>query len=180
VSEQAPPGRVLVTAASRHGATAELAGVVAEGIRSALPGAEVTVRPCAEVADVDGVDAVVLGSGVYFGHWLEEARELLLRCAVPLWEKPVWIFSSGPLGEPPHPPEALLDIDEVLRLTRAREHRLFPGRLDLDLLDLAERALVIAFRAPQGDFRDLPGARAWGAAIGRALAGGHGGGAAGG
>jgi menaquinone-dependent protoporphyrinogen oxidase len=162
--------RVLVGVATRHGATVGVAESVAEGIRGALPGAEVDVRRAADVADLDGYDAVVLGSGVYFGHWLEEARELLLRCAIGLWDLPVWIFSSGPVGDPPRPPEALLDVDEVQRLTRALGHRLFPGRLDVERLDFGERAVVTAFAAPLGDFRDPAAARSWGAEIAAELA----------
>jgi len=169
--DEPSPVRVLVVVASRHGGTAEIAVAVADGLRSALPAADVTVRPAAEVDDVVDVDAVIVGSAVYFGHWLEEAREFLLRCAVPLWELPVWMFSSGPLGIPPRPPEVFLDVDEIRRLSRAREHRLFPGRLDPDLLDLPERAMVMALRAPAGDFRDLAAARAWGASIGTQLRG---------
>lgn len=168
----APPNplRVLVAVASRHGGTAGVAESVAEGLRAGLPGAVVDVRRAAEVADLEGYDAVVLGSAVYFGHWLEEARELLLRCAIALWELPVWIFSSGPVGDPPRPPEVLLDVDEVQRLTRARGHRLFPGRLDPELLDFPERAVVTAFAAPLGDFRAPAAARDWGAGIAGALA----------
>lgn len=166
--------RVLVAAASRHGATAELAEAVADGIRGGLgAGGEVAVRPVEAVPDVDGYDAVVLGSALYFGHWLEEARQLVLRCAIPLWDLQVWIFSSGPLGVPPRPQEQFLDVDEILRLTRPVEHRLFPGRLDPALLDFPERALIAALRAPVGDFRDLGAAREWGAAIARALVDGR-------
>ena len=162
--------RVLVAAASRHGATAELAAVIAEGVRRGLGGdGEVVVRSPAEVADVSGFDAVVLGSGVYFGHWLQEARDLLLRCAVALWERPVWLFSSGPVGIPERPPEVLLDVDEELRLARAVEHRVFPGRLERDRLALAERAMVATLRAPEGDFRPWAAAAEWGASIGTVL-----------
>jgi acetate kinase len=165
-----PPVRVLVAAASRHGATAELAVAIADGVRRASGGsAEVVVRRPGEVTDVADYDAVVLGSAVYFGHWLEEAHDLLLRCAVGLWERPVWLFSSGPVGIPERPPEALLDVDEELRLARAREHRIFPGRLERDRLDLAERAMVAALRAPEGDFRSWAAAKAWGESIGTAL-----------
>jgi len=163
--------RVLVAVASRHGATVGIAESIAEGIRAGLPGSAVDVRRAADVADISGYDAVVLGSAVYFGHWLEEARELLLRCAIPLWNLPVWIFSSGPVGHPARPPEGLLDIDEVQRLTRAVEHRLFPGRLDPSLLDFGERAVVVAVAAAHGDFRDPAAARAWGAGIAAAVAG---------
>jgi menaquinone-dependent protoporphyrinogen oxidase len=169
--DRADGPRVLVAVASRHGATLELGQWVADGMRSAAQGCDVVVRRAAEVDDVAGFDAVVLGSAVYFGHWLEEARELLLRCAIALWELPVWIFSSGPLGEHPRPPEVFLDIDEVQRLTRARAHRLFPGRLEEDLLDLGERAIVAAFFVPKGDFRDPAAARAWGVEIATAVTG---------
>ena len=166
----ARPVRVLVAAASRHGATAELAAAIADGVRRRLGGAgEVLVRSPGEVDDVSDYDAVVLGSAVYFGHWLEEAHDLLLRCAVALWERPVWLFSSGPVGIPGRPPEALLDVDEELRLARAREHRVFPGRLERDRLDLAERSMVAALRAPEGDFRTWAAATEWGESIGSAL-----------
>lgn len=166
-----PPVRVLVAAASRHGATAELAAAMADGVRRGLGGAaEVVVHRPRDVEDVTEYDAVVLGSAVYFGHWLPEAHDLLLRCAITLWERPVWLFSSGPVGVPERPSEALLDVDEELRLARAREHRIFPGRLERSRLDLAERAMVTALRAPEGDFRDWTGVADWGAAIGNALA----------
>jgi menaquinone-dependent protoporphyrinogen oxidase len=57
----------------------------------------------------------------------------------------------------------------MLTLTRCQEHRVFPGRLDRSLLRLPERAVVTALRAPEGDFRDLAAATAWGAAIGASL-----------
>jgi menaquinone-dependent protoporphyrinogen oxidase len=152
---------------------------VADGVRQGLAGAgEVVLRRCAEVTTVDDVDAVVLGSGVYFGHWLEGARELLLRCAIGLWERPVWIFSSGPLGSPAHPDrllhveDVLLQVDEVQRLTAAREHRVFGGRLDPALLDLPERAVVTALGGHTGDHRDLDAARVWGRGIAAAVLGG--------
>jgi menaquinone-dependent protoporphyrinogen oxidase len=122
------------------------------------------------VADVSGYAAVVLGSAVYFGHWLQEARDLLLRCAVALWDRPVWLFSSGPVGVPERPPDALLDVDEEVRLARAREHRVFPGRLERHRLALPERAMVAALRAPEGDFRPWAAAEEWGESIGAALA----------
>jgi menaquinone-dependent protoporphyrinogen oxidase len=160
---------VLVAVASRHGGTRGVAEAVADGIRQA-GGAEVDVRAAGDVDSVRDCDAVVIGSAVYHGHWLAEAREFVLRCAIDLWDRPVWAFSSGPVGTPPRPPEELLDVGEMLTLTRCREHRVFPGRLDRSLLGLPERAVITALRAPEGDFRDLPAATAWGAAIGASLA----------
>jgi menaquinone-dependent protoporphyrinogen oxidase len=165
--------RVLVTAASRHGGTAELAEAIAEGLRAGLAGrGDVQVHPCAEVSSVEAFDAVVIGSGVYFGHWMQAARELLLRCAIELWERPVWIFSSGPIapaGPAGFPAEGLVYVNEVFRLTDAREHRVFGGRLDPALLDLPERAVAIGLGARIGDHRDLDAAREWGRGIAAAL-----------
>ena len=42
----------------------------------------------------------------------------------------------------------------VIDATRAVEHRVFAGRLDRKLLSFPEKALVVAVRAPEGDFRD--------------------------
>ena len=67
--------KVLVTAASKHGATAEIAGV----IRAVLEKEDLDVDLIApdEVEQVVGYDAVVLGSGVYAGHWLKPAKEFV-------------------------------------------------------------------------------------------------------
>ncbi|WP_139177024.1 flavodoxin domain-containing protein [Geodermatophilus siccatus] len=163
------PIRVLVAVASRHGGTRGVAEAVADGIRRA-GSADVEVRDAAEVDSVRDCDAVVVGSAVYQGHWLPVARDLVLRTAIDLWDRPVWAFSSGPVGTPGRPPEELLDVGEMLTLTRCREHRVFPGRLDRSLLGLPERAVVAALRAPEGDFRDLPAVTAWGETIGASLA----------
>ena len=93
--------RVLVAAASRHGGTAELAVAIADGVRRGLgEAAGAVVRRPGEVADVSDYDAVVLGSAVYFGHWLEEARDLLLRCAVACGSVRSGSSPAGPSGSP--------------------------------------------------------------------------------
>lgn len=43
----------------------------------------------------------------------------------------------------------------------ARGHELFCGKLDKSLLGFAERAIVAAVRAPEGDFRDWGAIEAW-------------------
>jgi len=46
---------------------------------------------------------VVLGSAVYLGQWMKPARELAERSAGAIASRPVWLFSSGPIGEPAKP-----------------------------------------------------------------------------
>ncbi len=68
----------------------------------------------------------------------------------------MWLFSSGPLGTPENlkPEGDPVDVDALIDATDAVEHRVFAGRLDRRLLSLPEKALVVAVRAPEGDFRD--------------------------
>jgi menaquinone-dependent protoporphyrinogen oxidase len=146
--------RVLVTAASRHGATHEIAAAIAAGL--ARRGVEADATPVEELAALDGYDAYVIGSAVYVGRWLAPARELVEANAERLAARPVWMFSSGPLG----PPDALkpegdpVDAADMIEAAGAVSHRVFAGRLDKSLLGLGEKAVVVAVRAPEGDFRD--------------------------
>jgi menaquinone-dependent protoporphyrinogen oxidase len=159
--------RVLVTAASKHGATWEIAEAVRDGLVSA--GVEAVALPPAEVTDLEGFDAVVLGSGVYAGRWLEPARGLVAALPEELARRRVWLFSSGPIGDPPRPEVDPADVAELVETTGAVEHRVFPGRLERSRLGLAERAVVAALRAPEGDFRDWEAVGAWAEGIARAL-----------
>ena len=150
---------ILVSAASRHGATTEIAGAIATHLRSA--GHDVDIREPAAVRDLDGVDAVVLGSAVYAGHWLKPARELVSRLGPQLADRPVWLFSSGPVGDPPTPAEDAVDAAGALATTGALEHRIFAGLVDNTQLSFAERAMVRAFHAAVGDFRDWGQVTQW-------------------
>jgi menaquinone-dependent protoporphyrinogen oxidase len=151
--------KVLVSAASRHGATVEVAATIGAVLIEA--GHEVYIVAPDEVTSVDGYDAAVIGSGVYVGHWLEPARDLLARHKVALLAIPVWLFSSGPVGEPPKPLEEPADAAALVALVGARGHRTFSGNVDKRRLSFSEKAMVAAVRAPEGDFRDWPAIDAW-------------------
>ncbi|GAA3162306.1 flavodoxin domain-containing protein [Blastococcus jejuensis] len=156
--------RVLVAVASRHGGTAGIAADLAAALGGA-PGVSAVVVPVAQQPDPASFDAVVLGSAIYAGRWLEPAREYAATHAAQLRLRPVWLFSSGPIGEPPYPPDEPHDVAPLTALTGARGHRTFPGRLDPTRLSFGERAMATAMRAPVGDFRDPAAARAWAAAL---------------
>jgi menaquinone-dependent protoporphyrinogen oxidase len=159
---------VLVTAASRHGATTEIADAIAKGLRAA--GVDVELRAPQDVASVDDYDAVVLGSGVYAGHWLAPARQFAERHREALTTRPVWLFSSGPLGDPPKPDADPVDIARLLEQTLARDHRVFAGRLDSTQLGFGERLITRVVGAAQGDYRPWPEVEAWATSIAAALA----------
>ena len=88
--------RVLVTVASKYGATQAIGDVVASTLVDA--GLEVMWLAPDDVEQIDDVDAVVLGSAVYMGRWMAEARAFVTRFESDLASRPVWLFSSGPLG----------------------------------------------------------------------------------
>jgi menaquinone-dependent protoporphyrinogen oxidase len=159
--------RVLVTAASKHGGTWE----IAEAIRDRLQAADLTVELMApqEVQALEGIDVVVLGSGVYAGRWLREARELVDRLQPDLRQRRVWLFSSGPLGDPPLPQADPADAAPMMEACGAEAHQVFAGRLERARLGFAERAVVAALRAPEGDDRDWAAIGAWADGIAEAL-----------
>ena len=167
--------RVLVAVASRHGATSEIAEAIgAELRRSAArdqPAAQVDVRAIGTIADVEDYDAVVIGSAVYLGRWLKTARNFVTAQAGSLRGRPVWLFSSGPVGSASQPGLELAAIDALVQSCGAREHQLFAGRLRATDLNAAERLAVRAVHADQGDFRDWAGIGRWARAIAADLAG---------
>jgi menaquinone-dependent protoporphyrinogen oxidase len=161
--------RVLVAVASKYGATREIADAIGRGLSES--GIEVEVRDVTDTPDLAGVDAVVLGSAVYAGRWLEGARSFVDEHAEELAACPTWLFSSGPIGDPPRPAEGeAVHIEDILERTSAREHRVFAGKLDRTKLTFGERAIAFAFRAAVGDFRDWHAIAAWAREIAAALA----------
>jgi len=159
--------RVLMSVASKHGATDEIGHAIAGALREAGVSA-IEVEPDA-VTGIDAFDAVVLGSAVYAGRWQESMRKLVERERDALAVKPVWLFSSGPLGDPPAPATEPIDGAELKARIGAREHRVFAGRLDRHELGIGERAIAAVVRAPDGDYRPWTEIRAWAADIARAL-----------
>lgn len=154
---------VLVSAGSKHGATAEIAARIARALdRGGCRAIEETPD---DVGDLDRFDAIVLGSAVYAGRWTSDALGLAQRVAAMEQPPPCWIFSSGPVGDPPKPDEDPVDAGEVRELTGARDHKVFPGKIDRSSLSLGEKAIVIALRAPEGDFRDWDSIDRWGEAL---------------
>lgn len=159
------PCRVLVAVASRHGATREIAAALARdltGNRAATGlDLEAVVVPVEHRPDPHRYAAVVLGSAVYGGSWLPVARNFATGAAAALRTRPLWLFSSGPIGQPPFPEAEPYDIATFTAMLHPRGSRVLPGRLEPALLTFGERAVVTAMRAPAGDARDWAEVAAW-------------------
>lgn len=159
---------ILVVCASRHGSTRQIADVIAEELKAS--GYVVDVHDAAKPWDMGPYDGAIIGSAVYMGKWLPEARDFVKGHREQLAGIPVWLFSSGPLGNiDPQPPADSLHIDEFLFTTGAHDHRIFEGKLDRSRLGFGERLAVKMVKAPEGDFRDWKAIRAWAQEIATSL-----------
>jgi menaquinone-dependent protoporphyrinogen oxidase len=168
-----------VAYSSRHGFTQGIADRIATTLRES--GWTVDERPLASVGDVTGYSACVIGSAAYIGQWLAPATEFVRSHRDALAARPLWLFSSGPLGTSTTNARGrdLLETSEPKQFAefrtqlRPRGLRVFFGGLDPSRLGRGER-LVRAAPAmrqlmPEGDFRDWPSIDAWAQDIALAL-----------
>jgi menaquinone-dependent protoporphyrinogen oxidase len=155
--------RVLVAYSSKHGATAEIADAIAAQLRA--DGLEADAVEAGAVRDLDGVDAVVLGSAVYMKRWQHGARRFLHRHAAALAAVPFWVFSSGPVGEDADPtwsePATTIEAAEKLG---ARGHVVFGGRLS-ETGGFVERSMARNTPEERRDLRDWDEIRVWASRI---------------
>jgi len=162
--------KVLIAAASKHGATQEIGARIGSVLDAR--GHQVDVECPSEVRDVARYDIVVLGSAVYAGHWQKDAKELVEREASVMRHRPVWLFSSGPVGDPPKPQEVPADVQDVVAATGAFEHHVFAGKIEKESLSFPERAMVKALRVGEGDYRDWNEIDLWATTIADSISSG--------
>jgi menaquinone-dependent protoporphyrinogen oxidase len=164
--------KVLVTYASEHGGTAQIAQAIAKVLRQF--DLEVTAKRMNEIESLADYGAVVLGSAIYVGDWLPEAHKFLEKHQVTLSEKPLWLFSSGPTGTG----DALslldgalvpLSLEELVGFIHPREIRVFHGKIDLRRLPPNEREMIKAANVPRGDYRNWEAIKRWATEISQAL-----------
>ncbi|PRH80787.1 flavodoxin [Streptomyces solincola] len=160
--------RVLVAYGTKNGSTAEIAEMIAGTLRRR--GLEADVRPPGEVAELAGYDAVVVGGALYMGRWHRDARRFCRRHRHELRERPVWLFSSGPLdpsaGERDIPPVSGAHRAELS--LGARSHITFGGSLRAGARGRMAKAILDEGRG--GDFRDRERISAWAESVADDLA----------
>lgn len=161
--------KVIIVVGSKHGSTRAIAEAVGDGLRDR--GLDVSIADADADISLDGYDAAVIGSAVYVGRWMKDARDFLETNRGSLRKMPLWLFSSGPLGDGSKPPDDLADVRAFAEESQARDHRVFAGKLDKADLNLAERAAVRMVHAPYGDVREWGEIRSWAATIATELTG---------
>ncbi|MFF8932067.1 flavodoxin domain-containing protein [Streptomyces longwoodensis] len=150
---------VLVAFGTTNGSTAGIAETVADVLRK--EGLTVRTAPAATVEDVTEFDAVVVGGALYAGRWHKDARRFVRRHRRALRERPVWLFSSGPLD----PSASERDIPPVPGVRRtvlrldARDHVTFGGRLEEGAEGRIARMILRSGKG--GDFRDFARIADW-------------------
>jgi menaquinone-dependent protoporphyrinogen oxidase len=157
--------RVLVTYATRHASTAEIAEGIGHVLSASAAVGTVEVLPVQDVDEVEDYDAVLLGSAIYDGRWLKPARAFVHANTEALAKRPVWLFSSGPIGEPPVPDTDVGEVTALAELIQARGHKLFAGQLRLAELQPAERSTMRQVHGVEGDYRDWDTIRAWASGV---------------
>jgi menaquinone-dependent protoporphyrinogen oxidase len=160
--------KLLIAVSSKHGSTREIAESIGETVREA--GIEVAVVDAQDVESVAPYDAVIIGSAVFMGRWMGPARTLVNQSADALRTRPVWLFSSGPMGRDIVDPADSAEGMKLLELVGGRDHRLFAGKADKHELGFVERAILRMVKNPYGDHRDWPTIREWATSIARDLA----------
>ena len=159
--------KMLIAVSSKHGSTRDIGGSIAETIRET--GIEVSVADAEDVESVAPYDAVIIGSALFMGRWMAPARALVTRSADLLRTRPVWLFSSGPMGRDIVDPADSAEGIKLLELVGGRDHRLFAGKADRHELGFGERAILRMVKNPYGDHRDWPAIREWAMSIAREL-----------
>lgn len=171
--------RILVVYASKYGATKGIAERIVQTLNRS--GHDALLAPAKNPGDLAGYDAFVIGSAAYMFSWLKEAGDFVRRNADLLKTKPVWLFSSGPIGtarvdeqgrdvlESTQPKE----FAEFHELIQPRGTRVFFGAFDHTRLTPVHK-LVYAMPAMKkvmvdGDYRDWDDIESWARAIASAL-----------
>ena len=160
--------KILITYASRTGATAGVAEAIAKTL--ADNGAEVDLYPMQEIKDLMSYFAVVAGSAVQDRQWLPEAMQFIRTNQTALNQKPFAMFSVCMTlamrdGEKYRP-----QVAEWLAPVRALVHPvsegLFAGILDIRKIPsfgdrLKFRLSVASGVWSEGDHRDWDAIRDW-------------------
>jgi menaquinone-dependent protoporphyrinogen oxidase len=159
--------KILVTYASRTGATAGVAEAIGKTL--AESGVQVEVLPVQAVKDLVPYRAVVVGSAIQSGKWLPEAMEFVETNQSALIRLPCAAFlvcMTLAIGRGKYRQEVAAWMGPVRQLVRPASEGLFTGVLDISKVPslsdrLKFRMSVVMGVWPEGDQRDWEAIRNW-------------------
>jgi len=162
------PTKILVTFASRFGATAGVAEAIGKTL--AEHGAQVDVLPMIEVTNLAPYDAVVAGSAINGGAWLPDAMQFMQSHREELARKPFAAFLvcmtlSMKNGEQ-YRSHIAAWLDPLRALVKPVSEGLFAGALDISKIPsfsdrLKFRISVLFGFWTEGDHQDWNAIRVW-------------------
>ncbi|HWQ84891.1 MAG TPA: flavodoxin domain-containing protein [Anaerolineales bacterium] len=164
---------ILVTYASRNGATREIAERIGGVLRRA--GLEVDVAPVDTIRSLSPYQAVILGSAIYIGKWQKDATVFLQENAQALADRPTWLFASGPtgLGDPVSLVEGKIlpaNLEPLVERIHPRAVAIFHGCIAPEKISFIEKSVIKGMHKPFGDFRDWEMIETWAAMVAAQLA----------
>lgn len=160
--------RVLVAYASKVGSTEGIAEFIGEKLQG--KGIQTDVKGFSSAGNLENYDAFVLGSAVYYFHWLKEAKDFVIRNRSTLSSRPVWVFSSGPTGTKKTDKKgrdlrevsAPKEMKEIQESISPLDHRIFYGAFFANKQSGATRLFSRMIpEEEQGDFRDWKEIETW-------------------
>ncbi len=160
--------KILVTYASRFGATAGVAEAIGKTL--AENGAQVDVLPMKDVNDLSPYRAVVAGSAINGAVWLPEAMQFIQLHQAELKKKPFAAFlvcmTLAMKNGEQYRSNVSNWLDPVRALVRPVSEGLFAGTLDINKIpsfgDRVKFRLSVLFGVwKEGDHRDWNAIRAW-------------------
>jgi menaquinone-dependent protoporphyrinogen oxidase len=151
----------LVAYATKNGSTREVAETIAQTLEG--QGFAVDTLPAAQVEELGGYDAVVVGGSIYMGRWHRDALALLEREQAALAELPLAVFALGSrTAEEPD----LADCRAQLERNLAKLPGVHPCATAVfgSVIDPAKLRFPLN-RLPASDARDWDVIRAWARAL---------------
>ncbi len=163
---------ILVTYATKHGATKEIAERITRVLRD--EGLSAEVIPVKQVGSLAPFRAVVLGSASYYGRWRGEAVKFLKSRAAELSDRPTWLFMSGPTGK--GDPKELLKgklypsgLQPTLDKIQPKDVAAFHGNSSPENFSGWEKWILKRVGADAADFRDWDMIEGWARNVAAAL-----------
>lgn len=157
------PGRVLIAYGTKRGATREVADAVGEELETL--GFEVEIAPAAEVEELTGFEAVVVGGSLYMGRWHPDAVGFLARHRESLGGNPLALFGIGPRTTDP---SDVADARRQLAHSLAKARVVPPADIAIfgGVIDPAKLRFPLN-RLPASDARDWDAIRTWAKTLAR-------------